>query len=71
MMHRGVVDDTVLRRQRIPRAELDEAARKRGIADLRSVAWGIVETDGTFTFIEEDDPTGAGQTDPGEGQHED
>jgi uncharacterized membrane protein YcaP (DUF421 family) len=71
VVHDGVVDEAVLRHQRIPRAELDEAARKRGIADLRSVAWGIVETDGTFTFIEQDDPTGADQTEPAEGEHED
>lgn len=54
VVRHGVVDDEVLRLQRIPREELDEAARKRGIADLAEVAWGIVETDGTFSFIEQD-----------------
>jgi uncharacterized membrane protein YcaP (DUF421 family) len=71
VVRRGVVDDEVLRLQRIPRSELEEAARKRGIGDLSTVAWGIVETDGTFSFIEADDPTGDDQTEPGEGQHED
>ncbi|HEX7134457.1 MAG TPA: YetF domain-containing protein [Iamia sp.] len=70
VVRHGVVDDDVLRFQRITRDELDEAARKRGIGDLGQVAWGIVETDGTFSFIEEDDPRGDDQTDPAEGQHE-
>lgn len=66
----GVVDEEVLRLQRIPRAELEEAARKRGIGDLGTVAWGILESDGTFSFVEEHDPTGDDQTSPGEGQHD-
>ena len=66
----GVVDEEVLRLQRIPRAELEEAARKRGIGDLGTVAWGILEADGTFSFVEEGDPTGDDQTSPGEGQHD-
>jgi uncharacterized membrane protein YcaP (DUF421 family) len=70
VVRHGVVDDDVLRLQRIPRAELEEAARKRGLGDLGKVAWGILETDGTFSFIEEDDPGGDDQTDPAEGQHE-
>jgi uncharacterized membrane protein YcaP (DUF421 family) len=70
VVRHGVVDDDVLRLQRIPRAELEEAARKRGLGDLGTVAWGILETDGTFSFIEEDDPGGDDQTDPAEGQHE-
>lgn len=70
VVRRGVIDEEVLRLQRIPRDELEEAARKRGIGDLSTVAWGIVETDGTFSFIELDDPEGDDQTDPAEGQHE-
>lgn len=70
VVHHGVVDEEVLRLQRIPRAELEEAARKRGIGDLSTVAFGVVETDGTFSFVEEGDPTGDDQTDPAEGQHE-
>jgi uncharacterized membrane protein YcaP (DUF421 family) len=70
VVRHGVVDHDVLRLQRITRDELDEAARKRGIGDLGRVAWGIVETDGTFSFIEEDGPGSDDQTDPAEGQHE-
>lgn len=70
VVRHGVVDEDVLRMQRIPRDELDEAARKRGIGDLSRVAWGIVETDGTFSFVEEDGLDADEQTDPAEGQHE-
>lgn len=69
VVHHGVVDEEVLALQRIPREELEEAARKRGIGDLGRVAWGIVETDGTFSFIEEDDGDDD-QIGPAEGQHE-
>lgn len=65
----GRVLDDVLRLQRISTDELLEAARKRGIGDLRTVAWGIVETDGSFSFVERDDPAGADQVDDEEGQH--
>ncbi|HYI61690.1 MAG TPA: YetF domain-containing protein [Acidimicrobiales bacterium] len=68
VVHDGRILDDVLRRQRIPRAELDEAARKRGLPDLADVAWGIVETDGTFSFVERSADT-ADQLDPQEGQH--
>jgi uncharacterized membrane protein YcaP (DUF421 family) len=70
VLSHGVVDEEVLRLQRIPRAELEEAARKRGIGDLGTVAWGILESDGTFSFVQEPDPTGNDQTSPGEGQHD-
>ena len=50
----GEVVDEVLHLQRITREELHEAARKNGIADLASVRWGIVESDGTFAFVTRD-----------------
>lgn len=69
VVRHGVIDDEVLRIQRIPLDELHEAARKRGIGDLGEVAWGIVETDGTFTFIEEDRSSDE-QDQPAEGDKE-
>ncbi|MGE3621200.1 MAG: DUF421 domain-containing protein [Acidimicrobiia bacterium] len=51
----GVVLDEVLRLQRITRAELDEGARKQGIADLDQVRWGILEADGTLSFVRRSD----------------
>ena len=65
----GSIDDEVLRLQRIPRSELEEAARKRGIRDLADVELGILETDGTFTFIPRESASGADQTQPAEGTH--
>lgn len=62
----GEVFDEVLRLQRIPREELAEAARKRGIADLDAVRWGILETDGTFSFLTDDAQS---QDGPEEGRH--
>ena len=50
----GEVLDEVLHLQRITREELDEAARKKGLADLDDVRWGIVEADGTFSFVTRD-----------------
>jgi uncharacterized membrane protein YcaP (DUF421 family) len=50
----GEVLDEVLHLQRITREELDEAARKNGLADLGDVRWGIVEADGTFSFVTRD-----------------
>jgi uncharacterized membrane protein YcaP (DUF421 family) len=50
----GEVLDEVLHLQRITREELDEAARKNGLADLGDVRWGIVEADGTFSFVTHD-----------------
>ena len=47
----GHVFDDVLHVQRITRSELDEQARKNGIADLADVEWAIVESDGTFSFL--------------------
>lgn len=66
VIRHGVIDEEVLALQRIPRDELDEAARKRGIGDLSKVAWGIVETDGTFSFVEESG-NGEDQIEPAEG----
>lgn len=70
VVHHGVVDEEVLRLQRIPQAELEEAARKRGISDLSTVAFGVLETDGAFSFLEEGGAQGDEQTDPAEGQHD-
>lgn len=64
----GTVLTEVLQLQRVPVDELQEAARKRGIADLSTISLGILETDGTFSFLER---SGKGDdlVDPGEGQH--
>src|SRR5207244_3258332 len=49
----GRVIDEALRVERVPFDELLEEARREGIADLREVKLGILETDGKFSFIKE------------------
>src|SRR5438045_2752554 len=49
----GRVIDEGLRVERVPVDELLEEARSEGIADLREVKIGILETDGKFSFIKE------------------
>jgi uncharacterized membrane protein YcaP (DUF421 family) len=40
-----------IRRERIAREEVLEAARKNGIGSLDEIEWGILETSGEMTFI--------------------
>jgi uncharacterized membrane protein YcaP (DUF421 family) len=47
----GVVQEEVMRLERVPVQELFEAARGKGIEDVSSVKLGILESDGTFSFI--------------------
>ncbi|HEY7134217.1 MAG TPA: YetF domain-containing protein [Acidimicrobiia bacterium] len=50
----GSVIDEALRIERIPMDELLEAARGKGIGDLSHVRVGILESDGSFSFIRYD-----------------
>ena len=52
-----IVRDGRLQRQliaieRLTEDEVQEAARQQGIADLRAVSVGILEADGTFSFVQ-------------------
>ena len=47
----GVVDETILKIERLTAEELSEEARNAGIADLADVEWGLLEADGRFSFI--------------------
>jgi uncharacterized membrane protein YcaP (DUF421 family) len=40
-----------IRRERIRREEVLEAARKNGIGSIEEIEWGILETSGEMTFI--------------------
>jgi len=51
MVRNGRVMREALRIERVTEDELIEAARGQGIADLRDVVVGVLETDGTFSFI--------------------
>jgi uncharacterized membrane protein YcaP (DUF421 family) len=48
---KGRVDRTAMRIERLTDAEIIEAARSRGIADLRTVRIAVLEGDGSFSFV--------------------
>lgn len=54
----GEVLDESLRLQRIDREYLCEAARQQGIGDLADVRFGVLESDGMFSFIRAEDGEG-------------
>jgi uncharacterized membrane protein YcaP (DUF421 family) len=47
----GKLIERNMKRERITEDELAEAMRKQQIAAVDSVAWGILESDGTISFI--------------------
>jgi uncharacterized membrane protein YcaP (DUF421 family) len=47
----GKVEDEAMRVERLPMADLLEAARSKGIEDLASVRYAILEPNGRFSFI--------------------
>jgi|SRR5919201_1829044 uncharacterized membrane protein YcaP (DUF421 family) len=49
----------VLRIERLSVEEVSDAAREQGIEDLRQVRWGVLEADGTFSFVRFEEPTPA------------
>jgi uncharacterized membrane protein YcaP (DUF421 family) len=51
----GSVLDKVLRIERVPLDDVLEAARGKGIESLRQVKIGILEADGSFSFIRFDE----------------
>jgi uncharacterized membrane protein YcaP (DUF421 family) len=53
----GVVEDDAMRVERLPMADLLEAARSKGIDDLGSVRYAILEPNGRFSFITNDQST--------------
>jgi uncharacterized membrane protein YcaP (DUF421 family) len=51
VVRRGAVDEGAMRQERLPMADLLEAARAKGIDDLAKVEYAIVEPNGRFSFI--------------------
>ena len=47
----GTVGEEAMRMERLPIADLLEAARSKGIEDLSSVRYAILEPNGRFSFI--------------------
>lgn len=54
----GAVVDDAMRLERLPLADLMEAARSKGIDDLDKVRFAIVEPNGVFSFITVDAEAG-------------
>jgi uncharacterized membrane protein YcaP (DUF421 family) len=53
----GAVAEEAMRIERLPMADLLEAARSKGIDDLASVSYAILEPNGRFSFITNDATT--------------
>lgn len=57
----GQVLSERLERERVSLDELKEAARIEGFGDLSEVAFGVLETDGQFSFVAKSDSPGTGE----------
>jgi uncharacterized membrane protein YcaP (DUF421 family) len=55
---RGKVQKEALHVEKLPMAELLEAARAKGIDDLAKVRYAVLEPNGRFSFITEDQSSG-------------
>jgi len=51
IVDRGKLLERNLRRERMTREEIDEEMRQQQIASLDEVEWGILESNGTLSFI--------------------
>jgi uncharacterized membrane protein YcaP (DUF421 family) len=51
IVRNGRLQRQTLRIERLTQEEVEDAARQQGIGDLRDVAVGILESDGTFSFV--------------------
>jgi uncharacterized membrane protein YcaP (DUF421 family) len=59
----GEIVDEVIEIERLTRDEIVSSAREQGIEDVRHVRFGVLEPDGTFSFVRYD-RTGASATMP-------
>src|SRR6266536_2330726 len=55
IVRNGRVQQQLIRMERLTEGEVREAAREQGIADIRDVVVGILETDGKFSFVKRSD----------------
>ena len=55
VLHNGRWLHDVLRTERLTRDEVIEAARNQGIADVGDVRLGVLEPDGKFSFLKNDE----------------
>ena len=54
VVHHGRLIDEALRVERLTAEEVVEAAREQGIDDLAKVRFGVLETSGRLSFLQED-----------------
>lgn len=57
LLYRGQLLGPAMRRERVSQAEIESAVRQQGIAELAAVAAVVLETDGTFSVIQDQDET--------------
>jgi len=50
----GMLQEKILKYERLSLDEIADAAREQGIRDLREVQIGVLESDGSFSFIRQD-----------------
>jgi uncharacterized membrane protein YcaP (DUF421 family) len=60
----GSVDQDAMRLERLPMSDLLEAARSKGIDDLAKVKYAILEPNGRFSFITDEDSTSDDEEQP-------
>lgn len=51
VIHNGQPQEKILKYERLSVDELEDAAREQGIGDLGDVQVGVLESDGSFSFI--------------------
>ena len=56
----GTVDERALRRERLTRDDLLQEARGQGIGNVAEIRYGILESDGRFSFVRRDEGGGSG-----------
>lgn len=56
LLRRGRPDHEAMRAERIPLADLQEAARERGIRSFDDVDLIVLEPDGTYSFFQRSEP---------------
>jgi uncharacterized membrane protein YcaP (DUF421 family) len=64
VMRHGAVEKDAMRIERLPMADLFEAARAKGIEDLSLVRYAIIEPNGRFSFITDEAGSGDGDDEP-------
>ena len=53
LTHRGEYLEDAMRRTRVSRAEIDAALREKGLLQCKDANWVVLETDGTFSVIDQ------------------